>query len=182
MPQHASCCMDSNDTTISNLHSMPLVLPQPKASVCHQLFKAYVDMVVVSRACNILSQAILCLKTQPCLKWLVQHHWLDKTMIFMHITHASMLTGLKLSDHMSCTAFLLKRCQSPRFGACVQKMHTALGEAHGNGHPRLHHGRVLWPPTLCRCLPAQYAKSHGETSASYSSTSHSGVSVYRTCA
>ena len=118
---------------------------------------------------------------QSWLKRLVQHHWLDKTAMSMHITHASVLTGLKLCDDMSWTAFLLKCCQSLRFGACVQKMHRALDEAHGNGHPRLQHGWVLWLPAHCRCLPAQYARLHDETPASCSSTSQSGVSGYPKC-
>ena len=113
-------------------------------------------MTAVSKACNVQSQA----SKMPQIsslgsKWLVQHHWLDQMAMFTHITHTSVLTGLKLSDHTSCTAFLLKRCQSPRLGACVQKMHRAHDKAHDTGHPRLLHGLVLWPPAHCRRLPAR---------------------------
>ena len=181
MLQHALCCMDVNDIVMSHLHSIVLVSPHPKACGCHQMFKAYVDMIAVSEACNVLSQAIRCLKTQSCSKWLLQHHWLDQTAMFTHITHASVLTGLKLCDHTSCPAFLLKRCQSPRLGAWVQKMHRAQVKAHGTDHPRLHHGLVLWPPAHCRRRPAHYARFHDETPSSYSSAAHSGVSVYPTC-
>ena len=98
----------------------------------------------------------------------------------MHITHASVLTGLNLSDHKSCTVFLLKCCQSPRLGARVQKMHRALDKAHGNGGPLA----ASWRGVVADCalwVPAHRAILHDETTASYISASHLGVSVYPAC-
>ena len=177
--RHAA--LDLNVIVMSHLHSMLLVLPHPKACGCHQTFKDYVNMTAVSKACNVQSQASRCKNIQSWLKWLVQHHWLDQMAMFTHITHTSVLTGLKLSDHTSCTAFLLKRCQSPRLGACVQKMHRAHDKAHDTGHPRLLHGLVLWPPAHCRRLPARYTRLRVRRHPPIAACHTQSVSVYPTC-
>ena len=88
-----------------------LVIPHPKASGCHQSFKAYFGMAAMPKVCNVLSHAI---RHLTALSWM---KLLERTMMCMHITHTSVLTSLKLSGHRSCTAFLLKCCQSSRLGA-----------------------------------------------------------------